>query len=265
MTEKNSEQALQVFSCGVCMNVTRKMVARWNELHPELPAELTRGGSVDLVRKIRAGASCDVVIVADESNVSELLMPDYVPGYTVFAGNSIVIAANDGWEISDDDWVDKLLDPSIKFAHRDPYGDPCGYRSVMAMMLADKFRPGLSQKLLDHPGHLGMARKVPLDQLPAYQYEFTYGSGAELAGRKFARLPAVMDQSDPALADEYATVAFDCDENTRVVCTPIGHAIAIPYKSAHKEAAKEFVDAYLAYDFKGDGFVSRRKAVGRMI
>lgn len=264
MAEKNPEKALQVFSCGVCMNVTRKMIARWNEAHPELPAELTPGGSVDLVRKIIAGTPCDVVVVADESNFSELLMPEYVPGYTVFAANSMVIAANEGYEIDDDNWVEKMLDPNIKFAHRDPYGDPCGYRSVMAMMLADKYMPGLSDKLLNHPGHLGMVRNVPLNQFPPYQYEFTYGSGAELSGRSFAKLPAIMDQSDVSLKDEYATVAFDCDENTRIVCTPIGHAIAIPMASINKEAAKEFADAYLAYDFEGDGFVKRRETVGEM-
>ena len=265
MEERHPDKALQVFSCGVCMNVTRKMIDKWNEAHPELPAELTPGGSVDLVRKIIAGAPCDVAVVADESNFSELLMPDYVPGYTVFAANSMVIAANEGYEINDDNWVEKMLDPDIKFAHRDPYGDPCGYRSVMAMLLADKYMPGLSDKLMNHPGHLGMVRNVPLFKLPPYQYEFTYGSGAELSGRSFARLPAIMDQSDASLADEYATVSFDCDENTRVVCTPIGHAIAIPFASKRKEAAKEFVDAYLAYDFAGDGFVERRETVGEMI
>ena len=256
--------ALQVFSCGVCSSVTRKMIDRWNLRHPELPARLTRGGSVDLVRQIVAGADCDVVIVADESNIAGLLLPDQVPGYAVFAGNRMVVAANPGYDIDDDNWVDRLLDPAVRFAHRDPWGDPCGYRSVMAMLLADNFRPGLSRRLLEHPGHLGMTRHVVLSELPPYQYEFTYGSGAELSGRRFARLPAVMDQSDPDLAGLYATVHFDCDERTRVVCTPISHALAIPRRSGRRDAAREFADAYLAYDFAGDGFVPRRKLVGTL-
>ena len=266
MPEKNTRElhpssALQVYTCGVCSAVSREIVRQWNEDHKDFQAELSMGGSVDLARKVKEGVPVDVVILADESNFSELLMPEFVDKYTVFAANSMVIAANEGYEISDEDWIEKLTAPDATFAHRDPYGDPCGYRSVMAMLLADRVQPGLSKKLMEHPGHLGMDKKVSFKDLPPYKYEFVYGSGAELSGRSFAHLPAIMNQSDESLRSEYAKVSFKCDENTEVVCTPIAHAIAMPKAALHKKEAKEFIEKYLSFDFKAAGFVEERREV----
>ena len=94
------------------------------------------------------------------------------------------------------------------------------------------------------------------------KYEFTYYSGAKSSGLNFAELPAVMDLSDPALADTYAKVSFAVDNENTVIATPIAHALAIPIAAAHKEAAKEFAKMFLAIDKEAAGFLPREGVNG---
>lgn len=66
------DKTLQVFSAGVASSIARETVQHWNLNHPERQAELHVGGSVDLIRRVLAGERCDVLIVADDTNIAEL-------------------------------------------------------------------------------------------------------------------------------------------------------------------------------------------------
>lgn len=50
-----------------------------------------------------------------------MMIPHAASGYIVFAGNRMVVAANEGYEINSDNWQSKLLDPSATFDHHNPY------------------------------------------------------------------------------------------------------------------------------------------------
>ncbi len=251
---------LNVLTAGVAMRMVNDTATRWNELHPELPAVVTPGGTVDLIRDCLAGVPCDLLISADAAIIGSMLMPQHVDGYRVWAGNKMVVA---GEGINSENWQERLLAPDATFKHMSPYGDPGGYRAVMAMLLADAHEPGLSDKLMNHPGHYGMERNPgPFGVMQQTQYDFTYRSAAIGAGRNFAELPAVMDLSDPALAEQYAKVSFAVDEANTVTATPIEHALTIPKATPHKEAAREFARLFLAIDKEAAGFLPRQGVVG---
>lgn len=251
---------LNIFCAGVSLKLVMKTAEEWNRIHPDLPAAVTPGGSVDLVRECMGGEPCDLLISADDAIIRSMMLPEHAGGYRIWAGNKIVVMGED---ITNENWAEKLTAADATFKHHNPYGDPGGYRAVMAMLLADCHLPGLSDRLMNHPGHYGMERDPgPFGILKQVKYEFAYYSGAKLSGRNFAELPAIMDLSDPALAEEYARVSFAVDEKNRVTATPIAHALTIPKASLHREAAREFAGMFLAIDKEAAGFLVRDGVFG---
>jgi len=251
---------LHVFCAGVSMKLVKGTADKWNALHPELPVVVTPGGSVDLIRDCIAGDPCDVLISADDAIIRTMMMPKYADGYRVWAGNKMVVI---GEGITSGNWEEKLLAPDATFKHHNPYGDPGGYRAVMAMLLADEYKPGLAERLMKHPGHIGMEKNPgPFGGMKEAKYEFGYYSGAKSFGVNFAELPAVMDLSDPALAGTYAKVGFAVDDENTVTAAPIAHALTIPKTAAHREAAKEFAGMFLAADKEAAGFLPREGVHG---
>jgi len=257
------QNKLQIFSAGVAKPVVSATIQKWNELHPEFPAELTVTGSVDLIRRCLSGEHCDVLIAADDKVIRSMLMPEKAEGCIVFGGNKMVISANEGYDINSENWVEKLLDPQATFDHHSPYGDPGGYRSVMAMMLADKLQPGLSEKLLNHPGHYGMDKTAT--EYPQPMYSFGYYSAAVRNKVPFAELPDFMNLSKEELADEYAKVSFAVDDDNTVVGTPICHGITIPTTAVNKSSAKAFVSLFMESDFDAFHYIPKFEIVGKDI
>lgn len=251
---------LNIFSAGVAGKAVKDVISKWNKLYPEIPASLTIDGSVDLIRRCLSGEACDLLILADDKIIDQMMMPDHASGYVVFAGNRMIIAANEGYEISTENWKEKLLDPDATFDHHNPYADPGGYRSVMSMMLADNLENGLADKLLNHPGHFGMGNDP--ENLPEIKYYFDYYTRAAGRGAMIAELPEIMNLSDDSLAKEYAKVSFAVDENNTVTATPINHAITIPKTAANLDPAREFTKLFLELDFESYGFVKRREVIG---
>jgi hypothetical protein len=129
---------LKVFSAGVAARFARQAAERYQAEYGGAEVELEFGGSTAGVKKLIAGEKYDVMILADSSNIDELLMPEYADGYFIWGGNEMVLAGND---ITSGNWKEKLLSPESVITHHDPYGDPSGYRAVMAMQLADRVEP----------------------------------------------------------------------------------------------------------------------------
>lgn len=256
-----ADKILHIKTAGVAMGIVQKAVKIWNAMHPELPAECKGGGSVDLINQVKDGALCDVLILADETIIESMLMPEYTSGYRIFAGNKMVILGLEKHSISSDNWKETLLSPDVTFGHFNPYGDPGGYRAVMSLLLADKVEDGLSAKLMNDPGHKGMDRDQPHGQGPA-MYTIGYYTMAVSKQIPFAELPAAMNLSDESLRETYATVHFDIDEKNSVTATPISHALTIMNDSKNKKAAQDFCRLFLNSDFQEAGFLKREGVYG---
>lgn len=253
---------LKIYSAGVVKNLATKTAELWNTQYPSIPAQVHFGGSVDGIRRLLSGEPFDLMLFADDTIISSMLMPKYTDGYYVFAGNKMVICAMGEKEITSKNWQERLLAPDATFVHNNPYGDPGGYRAIMSMLLADYIEPGLTQKLLYHPGHMGMEPDFNLHNAPQADYMFYYYTGAIARGLPFAELPPVMNLSDDALADIYRTVSFRVDDDNIVYGTPIAHAMHIPLASSEKNAAREFSKLFLKNDFAAAGFINRSKVIG---
>lgn len=254
--EELAPHRLHILHAGVAMKVVKDTVKKWNDMHPELPASARAGGSVNLIKDCLDGEPCDVLISADDLIMKEMLPPESLEGLKIWAGNRMVIT---GKGINSENWKEKMLDQDIVFSHHDPYGDPGGYRAVMAMLLADKYEEGLTKKLMDHPGHQGMEHEVPFFMKKGKRpdFEFGYASGAISRGKDHAELPDIMNLGDQALAEEYAEAEFAVDENNTVKGSPISHGITVPATAMHKEAAEEFVKLFMETDFEKYGFMKR--------
>lgn len=269
---------LKVFSAGVAMRIARKAVEAFQEANPELEVEFSGGGSVAGVNRLLDGEDLDVLILADQTAIDEQLMPDYADGYFIWGGNEMCIV---GRGIDRENWVEKLLSPEAEYKHTNPYDDPSGYRAVMAMKLADKVEPGLSEKLLSHPNYKGLERDQykhnPFAEKPGEkgsgkhtgfpplkdgEYRFSYLSGAAASGANYVKLPPEMSQGDPAFEELYNSVTFEVDGGKVVKCTTICHAIMIAKNTEHPEAAEAFVKEFLSNDFTALGFTPVQKAVG---
>ena len=44
-------QPMHIFTAGVAIKLVQDTIERWDSEHPELPAVMVPGGSVDLIRK----------------------------------------------------------------------------------------------------------------------------------------------------------------------------------------------------------------------
>lgn len=251
-----SDKTLNIFTAGCAMGVVNDVARMWSARHPELRASVTPGGSVDLVKRVIDGEPCDVIISADDKLFSDMLVPKYAEGFTVFAGNSMVIVPTGDKEINSENWRDVLLSDGVTFGHHSPYGDPGGYRVVMAMLLADYVEKGLSEKLMNSTGHLGMDKEPPKERVMP-DFMFGYASGPISQGKPYAELPDVMNLGEDSLAELYAKVSFAVDAENTVTATPIAHAVAVPLTAVHKDAANNFVEMFLSTDFTRYGFKKR--------
>jgi molybdate/tungstate transport system substrate-binding protein len=259
---------LKVFAAGVAARLAEQAAVRYKDEYGGAGVELEIGGSTAGIKKLIAREKYDVMILADSSNIDELLMPEYADGYFIWGGNEMVVAGKD---ITNENWKEKLLEPGAVITHRDPYGDPVGYRAVMAMLLADRVAPGLSAKLLNHPGYKGLDKAQYKKKAGEHrgpqplkdgEYEFTYKSGAVSMGQNFASLPPEMNLGDPMYEEVYNSTSFEVSEGTTVRGTAIFHAIVIPKATENLAQAENFAKTFLANRFMMYGFTPVQRKIG---
>ena len=255
---------IRVFSAGVAGSLAKIAAQRFEAENQGATCEVVLGGSTDGIRRLRAGENFDVMILADSSNIDQMMMPEYADSYFVWGGNEMVIMG-DGLNAAN--WKEKLLDPSVSIRHMNPYGDPSGYRAVMAMKLADKVEPGLSEKLLNHPGYHGLDKEQytgPFKMLQPEEgvYSIVYKSMAFSKRAEFAPLPPQMNLGVPACEEIYKTAEFAVSDSETVRGTTILHAITIPLNAANKAGGEAYAKLFLANRFPIFGFTPVERKVG---
>jgi molybdate/tungstate transport system substrate-binding protein len=96
----------------------------------------------------------DVMASADFKVIDKTLIPEYAVWNIRFATNQLVLCYTDksrfAKEINADNWRKILGRKGVIWGHSDPNLDPCGYRSLMVLQLAEKFykQPGLYDRLI---------------------------------------------------------------------------------------------------------------------
>ncbi|HEX4682949.1 MAG TPA: extracellular solute-binding protein [Gemmatimonadaceae bacterium] len=219
---------------------------------------LEPGASLEIARRItELHRKTDVLLLADPEVYPQVLMPEYVRWYGVFARNRIVLAytiqSRGAAEITPDSWRTVVTRPNVQVGRADPNTDPSGYRTLLAMQLAERHyhEPGLFARLLAAaPGRNVRPREadqVALLQTHELDYIWTYQNLAENDHLQYVNLPDDIDLGNVADSAAYAAAT------TRVVGkhpgdtltmrgAPILFAFSIPAQAEQEGLAVRFLE-----------------------
>lgn len=281
---KNSS-GLIIFHAG-SLGVPLKQICQEFRRHYDAEVRIVReaAGSRLCARKITdLNRSCDIMASSDYTVIDTLLIPGYADWNIKFASNEIVIAfsefplkggndtpakagAHKAGDINKDRWYDILLEKDVAFGRSDPNADPCGYRAVFAITLAEKFynKPGLAAKLLAKDKRHIRPKEVDLLALleaGELDYIFTYRSVAEQHELKYIRLADEINLKRAEFADIYKSVSVSLTgkkPGTRITKTgvPIVYGVTIPKNAPNRKLALAFL-AFLLDAHKGGAILEK--------
>ncbi len=246
---------MKIVHAGALYRPLARCVELFKESFPGLKVEMFAAGSRECARRIMEGLPFDVVALADPAIFAELLAPDLVNDYYVFATDQIVLAferlSRHREIIGAQNWMDILLTGEVSYARSDHNRDPCGYRTLIVWKLAEKFyrRPGLFEQLNAgcKPAHIypkSIDAAVGLVE-GMVDYAFLYSSVALQMGLHYLVLPSQINLSNPVHAGYYSTAYVVVEGKfshspTIVRGAPIEFAVAVAKNAP--VYARAFVD-----------------------
>ncbi len=177
---------------------------------------LEPAGSLVTARKItELGKPCDIMGSADYQVIDNLLIPNHASWNIGFAGNEMVIAYRDGARYSDvidkNNWYEILLRDDVGYGRADPDADPCGYRAIFTLKLAEEFYgvEGITDQILAKDNRLIRPKGIDLVALietGAADYIFEYRSVAVQSGLRYLTLPSEINLGDYSFRSRYQSV-----------------------------------------------------------
>jgi len=148
-----SDKVLRIIYAAALQQAMERCLEHFSKQNSSQKFELKGAGSREAAKRLLSGEKYDIIALADQALFAELLVPDLVENYFVFASDQIVIGYNRSSraskEITQENWIDILLKPQVSFARSDHHLVPRGYRTLMVWQLAEKLynRPGLYSTL----------------------------------------------------------------------------------------------------------------------
>lgn len=195
-----SEGEVIVFHAGSLTVPFAEMEKVFESTHPDLDIFRVSGGSTKLARMIsEINKPADVMASADFAVIDKYLIPRRAEWNIRFATNQIVLCYTDqsrfGGEINADNWYRILSRKEVRWGHSEPNLDPCGYRSLMVLQLAERYyqEPGLYDRLVrNRPATNIRPKSIELVQLlrkGKLDYAWEYRSVAVQQGLRYVVLP----------------------------------------------------------------------------
>ncbi len=251
------------------------METAFEKQYPNVDIQREAGGSTKMARLIsEVGKPADIMASADYVVIDKNLIPNFASWNVRFATNQMVLCYTDksryADQINSDNWYDILQKKDVVWGHSDPNLDPCGYRSVMVLQLAEKFykKPGLADALIANRPAKNIRPKsvelISLLQSGHMDYAWEYLSVAVQHGLKFVTLDNHLNLSDYKLTPFY--------KNARVKVTGkkpgtfierVGKSITYGITMIDKAQNKEAAEAFLAYMFDPEGGLKVLKEMGQ--
>jgi molybdate/tungstate transport system substrate-binding protein len=259
-------QQLIIFHAGSLAVPFKQICEEFNKSYPKVKIILEAAGSRVCARKIAdLHRPCDILASADYTVIDTLLIPQHADWNIRFAANEMVIAfrkdSRRADQINKDNWFDILLYKDVAFGRSDPNADPCGYRAVITIKLAEKFynRPGLADKLPAKDQRYIRPKEVDLLALletGELDYWFIYRSVAEQHKLKYIMLPDEINLKKTQFSDLYRTASVKITGNTPGTFItksgePIVYGVTIPKNAPNRELALAFVNFLLDADKGG--------------
>ena len=148
---------LKVFHAGSLSAPFEAIEKAFEARYPGIDVRRESSGSVRAIRKVtEVHKPCDVIASADYSLIPKMMFPQYADHVYLFARNELVLAftprSKFSREINQKNWFQILAHPEIKWGFSNPNLDPCGYRTVIMLALAEKLyqKPLLNLLLTPH-------------------------------------------------------------------------------------------------------------------
>jgi len=258
------EGTLTIYHAGSLSVPFAQMITDFKSMHPELKVVTKAGGSTKMARLIsEKGESADIMASADYMVIDNNLIPGFADWNIRFATNRLVLCYTDkskmANEVSSENWPEILQNPTVKWGHSDPDLDPCGYRSLMVMQLAENHYKigGLYEKLLaNRPSENVKAKAIHLVKLLQsgdLDYGWEYLSVAKQHGLKYVDLDDAINLGNYQYDKEYgeAHVKVTGKKPGSYIekkGKSITYGITILKNAANKEAAVAFVEYLLTVD-----------------
>jgi molybdate/tungstate transport system substrate-binding protein len=260
-SDSTKQREIIVFHAGslsVPFNELRQIYEKQN---PRVRILLEPAGSLVCARKItELKKPCDIMASADYFVINQLLIPEYTDWSIRFASNEIVIAYTEkaaySKDITDGNWMDILQKDDVIYGRADPDNDPCGYRTVMTFLLAEKHynRKGIAESFISKNKDYVRPKEVDLIALMeanAIDYMFQYKSVAIQHGLKFLELPDEINLGNQSMSQLYGTVNVDVTGDkpgTRMKVTGefINYSLTILKDAPNSKDATAFVSFLLS-------------------
>lgn len=254
------EGKLIIFHAGSLSVPFSQIAARFEEENPGVEVSLEAAGSRRCARKIsELDRECDVMASADYEVIDQLLIPEHAGWNIRFATNEMALAFMRGNRkargLSDRNWYDILQRDDVTCGRSDPDSDPCGYRTVLTLKLAEKYygADGLAMSLLEKDQEYIRSKETDLLGLleaGALDFIFIYRSVARQHNLGIQLLPDEINLKTPDFADYYSTVSVKISgkkpgEFIERKGAPMVYGVTIPGNSPSPDLALKFVEFLL--------------------
>jgi molybdate/tungstate transport system substrate-binding protein len=207
---------LIIFHAGSLSMPFKAVADSFIRIHPKVTILAEASGSIDAARKVtELKRDCDIVASADYTIIDNLLIPEYASENIRFASNemAIVFTAKSKYSqmIDSLNWPLILSKRDVAIGRSDPDADPCGYRTLLTISLAQSYYADSniikSLEILKTKDRRFIRPKevdlLALLDAGAVDYIFLYKSVAIQHNLKYLDLPREINMGDPAFNHLY--------------------------------------------------------------
>jgi len=219
-------ETLTISHAGSLKVPFEQLKAEFEKQDPNVDIVLESGGSAEIISRAIAQEQAgenppDIIASADYALIPERLYDDgYADWYIAFARNKMVLCYRDDVPGSQDmasgtrTWYDVLRTAPVSYGHSNPDDDPCGYRTLLVIRLAQKYyhdeaadfgltpdpsANGLYDALIPGTEHERGRKGGTSDARP--------GGSEEIVSKKSVDLIIALETGDLDYAFEYRSVA----------------------------------------------------------
>jgi len=263
-TSKRDNQLL-IYHAGSLTVPVKQIINEFNREYPDVTILSEAAGSVASARKITdLNRPCDVFLSADYNVIDNFLIPEHADWNIPFAANEMVVAYHEkskrADEINSGNWFDILLDEKVRFGRSDPNSDPCGYRTLLSLELAENYyeKPGMLEQFKQKDTRFIRPKEtdlIALLQTNTIDYFFIYRSVAVQHDLPFLSLPDSINLKSSALTNWYTNATVEINgkhpgSKIPIAGEPMIYGLTIPKNASNRELALRFVE-FLLTENKG--------------
>jgi molybdate/tungstate transport system substrate-binding protein len=223
-------ETLTIFHAGSLTVPFADLGAEFEESHPDVDIVFTSGGSATVISNAIAQEDAgesppDIIASADYKLIPDRMYDGgYADWYIAFARNTMVICYSDNATGSDDivsgnrTWYAVLRNEEVSYGHSDPDQDPCGYRTLLVVQLAEAYYCDNATDfgLIPDPDAVDLYDVL----IPGSEHERGRTGGTsenrtstEVVSAKSVDLITALESGDLDYAFEYRSVAVQHDLN----------------------------------------------------